>query len=54
MGSPSCHEKESAALDVLEVFAERWDKKYPKISGSCRDNWPNLSTYFKYPIENDI
>ena len=23
----------------------------PKISQSWRDNWPNLSTYFKYPQE---
>ena len=42
---------ENAALDALETFAERWDKKYPKISSSWRDNWPNLSTYFKYPQE---
>ena len=42
---------ENAALDALEVFAERWDKKYPKISASWRDNWPNLSTYFKFPQE---
>lgn len=42
---------ENAALNALETFAERWDKKYPKISSSWRDNWPNLSTYFKYPQE---
>lgn len=42
---------ETAALDALEVFAEHWDKKYPKISSSWRGNWPNLSTYFKYPQE---
>ena len=23
----------------------------PKISACWRDNWPNLSTYFKYPLE---
>lgn len=40
---------EQAALDALDVFSDRWDKKYPKISQSWRDNWPNLSTYFKYP-----
>lgn len=43
-----------AAVDepsALDAFSERWDKKYPKISGSWRDNWPNLSTYFKYPQE---
>ena len=42
---------EQAALDALEVFSEHWDKKYPKISQSWRDNWANLSTYFKYPQE---
>ena len=42
---------EVAALDALGTFAERWDKKYPKISQSWRDNWSNLSTYFKYPQE---
>ena len=42
---------ESAALDALETFSAHWDKKYPRISQSWRDNWPNLSTYFKYPQE---
>ena len=42
---------EPAALDALDTFSERWDKKYPKISQSWRDNWANLSTYFKYPQE---
>lgn len=42
---------EQAALDALEVFSEHWDKKYPKIAQSWRDNWANLSTYFKYPQE---
>ena len=42
---------EQAALDALDVFGEHWDKKYPKISKSWRDNWANLSTYFKYPQE---
>ena len=42
---------EQAALDALDVFSEHWDKKYPKISKSWRENWPNLSTYFKFPQE---
>ncbi len=42
---------EASALAALEIFAQRWDKKYPKISQSWRANWPNLSTYFKYPQE---
>lgn len=42
---------EAAALNALDVFSERWDKKYPKIAKSWRENWANLSTYFKYPQE---
>ena len=42
---------EQAALDALDTFGERWDKKYPKITQSWRSNWANLSTYFKYPQE---
>ena len=42
---------EPAALDALGAFAEKWDKKYPKIAQPWRDNWANLSTYFKYPQE---
>ena len=42
---------EAAALDALDTFSERWDKKYPKIAPSWRENWSNLSTYFKYPQE---
>ena len=42
---------EQAALAALDTCAEHWDKKYPKISQSWRENWPNLSTYFKYPQE---
>ncbi|WP_312613333.1 IS256 family transposase [Oscillibacter sp.] len=42
---------EASALESLNVFAQRWGKKYPKISVSWQENWPNLSTYFKYPQE---
>ena len=42
---------ETAAEEALDRFAERWDRKYPKISASWRANWPNLSTYFKFPEE---
>ena len=42
---------EPSALEALDVFAQRWDKKYPKISVSWQDNWPNLSTYFKFQQE---
>ena len=42
---------ESAALDALDAFSTKLDTKYPKISRSWRENWANLSTYFKYPQE---
>ena len=35
----------------LEEFAEKWDSKYPQIAKSWRENWIELSTYFKYPQE---
>ena len=35
---------EDAALEALDIFAQRWDKKYPKISQAWRANWANLST----------
>ena len=43
--------EEGSATAALERFSDRWDKKYPKISQSWRDNWANLSTYFKCPAE---
>ena len=42
---------EPAVLTALDTFAEHWDKKYLKISEYWRDNWANLSAYFKYPQE---
>jgi len=42
---------ESTALSNLEIVEENWGSKYPKISRSWRENWANLSTYFKYPQE---
>ncbi len=38
-----------SALEALNAFPGRWDKKYPKDSASWQVNWPNLSTDFKYP-----
>lgn len=40
---------EETALLELEQFDGIWGKKYPKIAESWRNNWPELSTYFKYP-----
>ena len=42
---------EEAALIALDAFSVKWDGKYPKISKSWRENWPELSTYFKFPQE---
>jgi putative transposase len=42
---------EQTALFELDTFEEKWGKRYPKIAYSRRSNWPNLSTYFKYPQE---
>jgi putative transposase len=42
---------EQSALSNLERFDEKWSKKYPKTARSWKDNWVNLSTYFKYPQE---
>jgi len=40
---------EETAMMELEQFDSIWGKKYPKIADSWRNNWPELSTYFKYP-----
>lgn len=40
---------EEEALLALEVFAEKWDEKYPLISRSWRNHWANLNTLFLYP-----
>ena len=42
---------EQSALSNLERFDEKLSKKYPKTAQSWKDNWVNLSTYFKYPQE---
>ena len=40
---------EPTAQFALDSFEEKWSGKYPKIAQSWRNNWANLSTYFKYP-----
>lgn len=42
---------EQAALYALDEFEGAWGKKYPQIASSWRENWANLSTYFKFPSE---
>ena len=42
---------EEAALEALDSLEGNWGKKYPTFIASWRNNWPQLSTYFKYPAE---
>ena len=42
---------EDEAKFALESFTEKWDKKYPTISKSWRNNWEKLNTIFEYPSE---
>ena len=39
---------EAAALVELDLFEKSWGDKYPHIIKSWRDNWHELSTFFKY------
>lgn len=42
-------DNEPQALDELARLKEKWQKKYPMVISSWENNWPKLSTYFKYP-----
>lgn len=42
---------EDLALVALDDLEEKWGKKYPASIASWRNNWYQLSTYFKYPCE---
>ena len=42
---------EELALENLDRFEDKWGKKYPSSVASWRNNWTQLSTYFKYPPE---
>ena len=42
---------EELALAAMDDLEETWGKKYPASIASWRNNWPQLSTYFKYPSE---
>ena len=42
--------QENAELK-LSSLDNKWGKKYPIVIKSWRNNWDNLSTYFKYPDE---
>lgn len=40
---------EEEAMSALEDFGKKWDHKYPQISKSWLDNWPNLVIFLDYP-----
>lgn len=42
---------EDIALQNLDEFAKKWDKKYPAISKSWYNNWHNLNTLFAYTAD---
>ena len=42
---------EEEAEYQLEIFGEKWDKKYPSISKSWSKDWKNVIPMFKYPPE---
>ena len=42
---------EELAVSALDDLEEKWGKKYPSSIASWRNNWPQISTYFKYPVE---
>lgn len=42
---------EDIALQQLDSLDDKWGKKYPSSITSWRNNWAELSTYFKYPHE---
>jgi len=42
---------EESGLAALDKFEEIWGKQYPYAIKSWRNNWKNISTFFKYPQE---
>ena len=42
---------EEAANGALDEFEQTWGMKYPLIVRSWRQNWAELSTFFRYPLE---
>src|SRR5262249_19663830 len=42
---------ETEALEALEKFQIKWDKKYPVISRSWRANWSRVKPMFELPAE---
>ena len=42
---------EDAGLAALEEFASKWEGRYPLAVKSWRNNWSEVSTFFRYPVE---
>lgn len=42
---------EDAGLAALDEFESLWGTRYPPVVQSRRQNWGELSTFFKYPPE---
>jgi len=42
---------EEIGLELLDEFEEKWGSKYPLAIKSWRNNWAEISTFFKYPQE---
>jgi transposase-like protein len=40
---------EEMASVALDAFAEKWDGKYPMISRSWRNRWPEIIPFLKFP-----
>jgi transposase-like protein len=39
---------EESALQNLDLFAQKWDGRYPHIAKSWRKNWFEISPFFKF------
>ena len=42
---------EEAALEALDELEKKWGSKYTSSVSSWRNNWSQISTYFKFPPE---
>jgi len=42
---------EEEGLRALDIFDEKWGNKYPLAVKSWRNNWAEISTFFRYPEE---
>jgi putative transposase len=39
------------AADELQVFAEKWDRKYPTISSSWLEHWEQITPFLAFPAD---